>query len=161
MAIEYRLYMAAPATSEVLAEQAVALGREGGILDHHGVQDLLGDGGVLSAGMWCRVTPARLPRPFPDALEEEFGIVHTCWIVFREDGSHDRFRQRDQMVWMVGGLLGRLPADAALHYQYEVLWLVRKGGRLVVNERDDIWTAERLAFLPQPFERAALAFAED
>jgi hypothetical protein len=109
--------------------------------------------------MWCRVTTAR-PRPFPDALEEEFGIVHTCWVVFREDGDHDRFGQRDQMVWMVAGLLGRLPADAALHYQYEVLWLVRKEGRLVVNERDDIWTPGRLAMLPSPYERAALAFAD-
>lgn len=121
----------------------------------------MGDGVLLRGGTWCRAGAA-VPseEPWPDPLEEAFGIKQTSWAVFREQGEQDRQHQRDEMVWLVAGLLARLLGDAALHFQYEVLWLVRRDGRVLVNDRDDIWTPDRLAMLGQPYERVPLRFSD-
>lgn len=162
MAISYRLVWGAPSGADDVADGIVRLAGPAEVLQAGTApDDLMGEGVVLRAGMWCRAGTAR-PRevPWPDQLEADFGLVETCWVVFREDGDRDRTWQQDEMVWLVSGLLATLVGDVALHFQYEVLWLVRQGGRLVVNERDDIWTPPRLAMLPGPYERAPLAFED-
>ena len=162
MAIDFHLELGAPATPERVAGELLALAVEGGLLPA-GTEatDLLGPGAVLRAGAWCKVVAANNPFPWPPPVEADFGIVRTCWVAFRLDLRSDAVRpQQDEMVWLCSGLLARLPGDAALHSDYEVLWLLRKEGRLLVSDRDDIWTAERLAMLPQPYERAHLAFSD-
>jgi hypothetical protein len=161
MAIDFHFHLAPPTTAERVAATVLDLGGPQGVVPAGTTADeLQGDGTTLRAGAWCRVTTPR-PRSQPPPLEVDFGLVTACWLTFRVVPSNgSTVWQQDEMVWLVAGLLAHLPADAALHFQYEVLWLVRQEGRLVVNERDDIWTAERLAFLPPPFERGVLAFAE-
>lgn len=160
MAISFSLDWGPPVTGEQLAAEFIALGRQGDLLPpDRSVDDLKGDGVLLRGGTWCRAGAAE-PReePWPDPLEEAFGIRRDSWAVFREQGDQDRQHLRDEMAWLVAGLLVRLPGDAALHFQYEVLWLVRREGRLQVSDRDDIWPERRLAMLPQPFERVPLRF---
>jgi hypothetical protein len=48
-----------------------------------------------------------------------------------------------------------------LHYQYEVIWLLRRGSELVVSDREDFWPPHRLAALPGPYTRSALAFSDE
>lgn len=161
MAVSYHLEFAAPVTVERLAARFVALATRNGLLPAEAsADDLTGDGVVLRAGMWCRAVEAR-PRtvPWPTPLEEDFGIVATCWTVFRVDSNRGPVpAQQDEMVWLCAGILAGIEGDAALQYQNEVAWLVRRDGRLVVSDDDEIWTAQRLGYLPQPFERERLVF---
>ncbi|WP_419503923.1 SitI3 family protein [Lentzea aerocolonigenes] len=47
-----------------------------------------------------------------------------------------------------------------LHFGYEVVWLVRRGGELSLNERDDIWTPPRPAAVgSRPHRRGTPAFS--
>lgn len=162
MAIDFHYNLGSPATADRVAATVLDLGGPQRVVPAGTTtDDLLGDGTTLRAGAWCRVTTPR-PRSWPSPLESDFGVDTACWVTFRLVPSNgSTVWQQDEMVWLVAGLLAHLAGDAALHFQYEVLWLLRKEGRLVVNERDDIWTPERLALLPQPYERAALRFTDD
>lgn len=161
MAISFDLEMGPPTTADRLALAFVDLAAGQGVVPVGTTpQDLLGEGVETRLRLWCRAgvrEPSKLPWPRP--VEESFGVTASCWLFLRLIRGETPVRsQQDEMVWLAGGLLARLPGDAVLHWDSELAWLVRKGGRLVVSERDDIWTPERLAMLPVPFERGALAF---
>lgn len=161
MAVDYDLDLSAPNTADGMATALLGLARRGGLLPPEtDVAALLGDGVTLRAGMYCRVTSAGREQPWPPPTEEDFGVVTTCWAMFRLDAFRDVKAQQDEMVWLASGLLATLPGDVVLHFQSEVAWLVRREGKLVVSDRGDIWTAERLAMLPTPYERGHLAFSD-
>jgi hypothetical protein len=162
MAISYNLVWGPPVTADQLVATFLALAVDGGVLPPTAQSsELTGDGVVLRAGMWCRSGAARPSNvPWPPPVEEDFGVVRSCWVVFRENGDLDRFRQRDEMIWLIAGLLQRLPGDMALHYENEIMWMVRRNGQLYVSERDVNWPAERLALVPPPYQRARLRFSD-
>jgi hypothetical protein len=54
------------------------------------------------------------------------------------------------------GVLSRIPGDALLHSGHDEVWLLRRGGRLTVN--DSLWKPRQLALLSQPYERGFLGF---
>ena len=62
------------------------------------------------------------------------------------------------MVRVTARILDEVTGDAVLHRELETGWLVRKGGVVSLNERDDLWTAERLAAMPEPYQRAPITF---
>ncbi|WP_432215891.1 SitI3 family protein [Streptomyces hygroscopicus] len=62
---------------------------------------------------------------------------------------------------MTSGLLGRVAGDAVLHFQFEAIWLLRRGGELSLSERDDLWLPQRLAVVTQTYRRATHAFSEE
>lgn len=163
MSLIFSFEIGSPATAELVASAFVELAASQGVIPEDTTVDrLTGEGVATRHQLWCRLGEQQpSPFPWPRPVEESFGVVATCWVTFQPSPSLGSVRlQQDEMVWLVAGVLARLPGDAVLHWDSEMAWLVRKGGRLVVSDRDDIWTAERLAMLPRPYERAALAFAD-
>jgi hypothetical protein len=89
-----------------------------------------------------------------------FGFTLTVWVAFRLAKENGIGRQLDDVVRRTVELLDHVPGDAVLHFDYEVVWLVRRGGELSLNERDDIWTPTRLAAVGQrPHRRGTPAFS--
>lgn len=46
--------------------------------------------------------------------------------------------------------------DVVLTFAGEIVWLLRKGGQLTINDRDDFWIPDTAELLPHPFQRANL-----
>lgn len=65
------------------------------------------------------------------------------------------------MAWMASGLLGRVAGDAVLHFSFEDIWLLRRGGELSLNERGDLWPPQRLAVVNHSYRRATYAFSDE
>ena len=59
-------------------------------------------------------------------------------------------------MWLIAGLLDRIPGDALLHRDLESAWLVRKDGDLILDESDEAWPQQRLAALGPPYRRAVI-----
>jgi hypothetical protein len=57
---------------------------------------------------------------------------------------------------LVSAVLKETEGDVVLTFEGEIVWLLRKGGQLVISNRDGFWTPEATALLPQPYERATL-----
>ncbi|HEY8546297.1 MAG TPA: SitI3 family protein [Acidimicrobiales bacterium] len=161
MAISFDLEMASPATADRLAAAFVDGAAGPGVVAAGTTpHDVLGEGVVTRSHLWCRAgvqQPSAVPWPSP--TEDSFGVTASCWLFLRVIKDETPLRvQQDEMAWLVAGILGGVEGDAVLHWDHEVAWLMRKGGRLLVSDRDDLWTPERLAYLPHPYERVPLAF---
>lgn len=109
----------------------------------------------LASGVLVSVS-ASTPLPFPDPIEQELGVTPTVHVLFRFDKETDVVDQRADMVRLVSAVLRGSQGDAVLTYQGEVVWLLRKGGRLTISDRDDFWIPPIRALLAQPYERASL-----
>lgn len=118
-----------------------------------------GDGGVLTSGVLVQVGPTT-PSPFNPVLED-FGFNPTVHITFRLANLQDAAPQQDDVVRIVAGLLEHHDGDAILHFQYDVVWLLRRNGKITVCDRDTIWTNRRLQLLGRPHERGNPAFSEE
>jgi hypothetical protein len=79
-------------------------------------------------------------------------------VAFRLDKVTDMSAQQDKMVRLVSDLLDCVPGNAVLHFDFEYILLLRRGGELSLNERSDIWPPQRLAAVHQPYRRATYAF---
>jgi hypothetical protein len=147
MAIEYSLELNgsdAERISDLLAHAAEgAAGR------------FLGAGAVLASGVLTAVS-ASAPLPFPDPVEQELGVKPAVHVLFRFDKDLDATEQRTDMVRLVSAVLKETQGDVVLTFEGEIVWLLRKGGQLVISDRDGFWTPEATALLPQPHERATL-----
>ena len=62
------------------------------------------------------------------------------------------------MVRLTARLLDRVDGDAVLEFQSETIWLLRRGGDLSLDEREDLWPPHRLAEITRPYRRATHAF---
>ncbi|WP_052708713.1 SitI3 family protein [Streptomyces sp. NRRL S-495] len=122
-------------------------------------EQLLTEGVDTRFGTWVRVFAAN-PKPW-NPLITDLEVTPTVSVAFRLDKTDDLSGQEDDIVRLVSGLLTRLPGDAVLQYHYEVIWLLRRGGELSLNERDDLWTPARLAAVPQPYRRETHEFSEE
>ncbi|GAA1407209.1 hypothetical protein GCM10009639_55680 [Kitasatospora putterlickiae] len=122
-------------------------------------EGLLTEGVATRSGTWIRVF-APDPKPW-NPLVADLHVTPTVSVVFRLDKTTDLSEQEDDVVRLVSGLLDRVPGDAVLQFHYEIIWLLRRDGGLSLNERDDLWTAERLAVVPRPFSRESHAFSDE
>jgi hypothetical protein len=115
------------------------------------------DGAATALRAWVRVYE-RSPAPW-SPLTTDFEITPTVAVGFSVC-KHDRIpEQQDVLVRLAIGLLDRVTGDAVLS-GVEAIWLMRRDGELILNERNDIWSEHRLAKLHQPYQRRALAFSE-
>ena len=111
---------------------------------------------ALTSGLTVELAP-----PFvsgADPFLADFGFERGASVDFQIDGSRDPGPEYDQLLQLTFALLARVPGDAVLHYGYAEVWLLRRGGQLVLNERPDIWPPDRLAGVPVPYQQAPLAF---
>lgn len=98
------------------------------------------------------------PRP-TDTITTSLGFTRTVTVIFRLRKVNVA-AQEDEMVRLTDGLLNGVPGDAVLHWQFETIWLLRRGNDLSVSEQADLWPPNRLATLTQPYSRTALSFLE-
>ncbi|MFI9047546.1 SitI3 family protein [Streptomyces sp. NPDC053427] len=161
MAIAYDLQMATAAPVGECARELCDVARSAGLLDASVTAGhLIGEGAVTGAGTWMRVGEER-PPPWGCPVTEDLGFAPTVYALFRLGKSSDPSLQQDDMIRLASGLLTRIPGDAVLHFQYEVIWLLRRRGELSLNARDDLWRPHRLAAVAPPYRRATYAFAEE
>ncbi|WP_405004777.1 SitI3 family protein [Kitasatospora purpeofusca] len=158
MALSYNFQIATLLTVPEVGRRILEAARGLGVLaPAESVGRLLGDGAVTVRGTWIRAVPAgRLP--WGDPLIGGAAFVPTVSVAFRLDKVADISDQQDDMVRVVGGVLSAVPGDAALHLDFEDVWLVRLGGELTLSERSDVWPPGRLASVVLPFGRRTHEF---
>lgn len=150
MAITYSLELALDATEVgAVAHQLLAVASGAEMVDH---------GLMLASGLRVFVV-ARSGRGGPTSVTTDFGVQPGVVVTLRLAKFDDLDVQRAQMVGLAVSLLAATPADAVLHHQFDSVWLVRRGGRLVVSD-DDRWRPDLLALVPPPVVRARLAFTD-
>jgi hypothetical protein len=103
-------------------------------------------------GLWWRAgsTDTRAV----DLVHVRFGFVPATWLHFRL-GPGDVGPQLDEMATIVAAALAAAEGDALLHADFEEVWLLRRGGELVVSDDEGRWPAGRLEGFP-PFTRGRL-----
>ncbi|GAB2966886.1 SitI3 family protein [Saccharothrix stipae] len=159
MSISYSLALATPLPAAEVADALREVGVAAGLLDPAtDAARLLGENAATTRGTWLRVV-ADEPEPW-NPLPDVLGATPTVLVVFGL-AKTDIGDQQDDVVRLVAGVLAKVPDDAVLHHDYEVVWLVRRAGALLLNERDDLWPSHRLALLHQPYRRETQSFPED
>jgi len=118
------------------------------------VESYEGTKGSLRGGGWFEVDVAEYDPP--DPVEEQFGFAPTVEVYFGLSKSGDFQAQETDVLRLVLSVLARIPGDALLHVEHDDVWLLRRGGRLVIN--DSLWQQQQIALLSQPYERASLTF---
>lgn len=162
MAISYSLDFAAEKTVVQVAWHLCDVARSAGVFDASVTPEaLLEDGADTASGMWISVGEDR-PMPWGHPVTLDLGFTPTASVRFRLNGRKGELAdQQDDMIRMASGLLSRVAGDAVLHFQFEDIWLLRRGGELSLNERDDLWPPGRLAVVTQPYRRTTHAFSEE
>ncbi|MCE6995564.1 hypothetical protein LZG04_12245 [Saccharothrix sp. S26] len=159
MSISYSLALATPSSPAQVADALREVGVAAGLLDPATTGDrLLGEDAVTAGGTWLRVVPDR-PKPWNPVLDV-LGVPPTVRVAYRL-AKTDIGRQQGDVVRLAAGLLGRVPGDAVLHQDFETIWLARRDGELLLNERDDLWPPDRLAVLAVPYRRETTAFPDE
>jgi hypothetical protein len=157
MAIDFDLETATHLPARQVTAELYDIGQALGLFDETVTPERILEEGVRTrSDMWVRVLDAN-PRP-QDPVTEDLGFSPTVVVAFRLGKFTDMSAQQDDMIRLVSHLLDRVPGDAVLHFQYEYIWLLRRGGELSLNERSDIWPPHRLAAVHQPYRRATHAF---
>lgn len=163
MAISYSLDMAATESTVLqVAWHMCDVARPLGVFDVSVTPEaLLEEGAVTTSGMWISVGEDR-PMPWGHPVTMDLGFTPTASVRFRLDGKRgEPSDQQDDMIRLTSGLLNRISGDAVLHFQFEDIWLLRRGADLSLNERDDLWLPHRLAAVSPPYRRATHAFSEE
>lgn len=153
MAIEYDLDFATRYSADEVATRLADIGRQTGILDPSvtGVR-LVAEGAETRLGTWIRVIEPKPPQPW-NAIVNDLGIVPTVDVGFRLGKENESSDQQDDMIRIVAPLLDRVDGDVVLHFQFEEVWLLRRGGELTLHKDDDLWRPARLAIVSQPYGR--------
>jgi len=161
MAIAYNLDLDAPESPLQVARELIEVIIARNLTEEAASADALVsvDGVVTRNGTWLRVC-GRDPGPDGTVLNR-FGFTPTVTVVFRYDKEGDFGVQYDDMARLASELLERVPGDAVLHLDYEVIWLLRLHGEVSLNERNDIWPPHRLALITSPFRRATYHFEDE
>lgn len=79
-------------------------------------------------------------------LVEELGIEASVIILFRLN-DEDREAQKYGLLQATIALLQRIPGDALLLFNGEVVWLFRKEGILTLNSGMELWTPTYLSLV--------------
>ncbi|MGQ4516736.1 SitI3 family protein [Streptomyces sp. DW26H14] len=160
MAISYDFEMAASLPAPQVAERLLRAARTAGLLDASATpEELLEQGLRTTRGTSVQVFEEH-PEPW-NPVVGDLGFTPTLSVTFRLGKSTGFPAQQDDMVVLVDALLATVTGDAVLEFQSEDIWLLRRGGDLALNERDDLWPPHRLALLNQPYRRATYTFTDD
>jgi hypothetical protein len=153
VSVSHSFSMSTPSPVEEIAREVDDLARSIDLFDAPVTPErLLDEDGVLTRrGMWIRVLKTN-PRPY-DPLITDLGITPTVRVAFMLDKTTSLSEQEDDIIHLVALLLDRVPGDAVLQYHYEIIWLLRHGDDLTLNDREEkvMWPQHRLSHLRQPF----------
>ncbi|MFG2530092.1 SitI3 family protein [Streptomyces sp. NPDC048516] len=160
MSVSYSLDMATEKTALEVAWHLHDAARSVRMFEESVTPELLLDeGAVTQTGLWVCVGEEK-PQPWNPVITD-LGFTPTASVRFQLGRSRGASDQQTDMIRLVSGLLSRAPGEAVLHFQFEVIWLLRRGGELALNERDDLWPPQRLAAVSQPYRRATHEFSEE
>jgi hypothetical protein len=118
------------------------------------IEEYKGTKGSLRGGGWFDVDVAEYAPP--DPVEEQFGFTPTIEVYFGLNKFGDFEAQETDVIRLVLAVLARIPGDALFHFEHDDVWLLRRGGRVTIN--GILWKPQQIALLPQPYQRAQLAF---
>jgi hypothetical protein len=148
VSIVYQLELRAPASPDAVVSALVETGA-GAIEAHDGTK------GALRGGGWFDVDVAEHDPPHP--VEAQFGFAPTIKGYFGLAKFGDFDAQETDVLRLALGVLARIPGDALLHFAHDEVWLLRRGGKLIVNA--SLWKPQQLTLLlSHPHERRSLAF---
>jgi hypothetical protein len=127
LAISYGLAMATSMPVAQVARELNDAAQAVGLFDASVTPErVFGEGAVTGrGGTWIRVSEVR-PQPWISVITTDLGFTPTVSVTFRLDKFRESSDQQDDMIWLVAGLLDRVPGDAVLHFEYEVIWLLRR-----------------------------------
>ena len=152
MAIEFTFEISTPLSAAEVAATLTSTAQGFELLEHQVTPQQVLVGVVAGTGTWIRVREQK-PEPW-QTIPAALGFSPTVAVRFRLDKGTDIPHQQDTIIRLTAALLGDIPGDAVLHREMETAWLLRKGDDITLNERDDLWTVERLAMIPPPYRRA-------
>jgi len=157
VAFSYSLELGTGDPPSQVAAVLLSAGQDSGLLDSTvTVEDVLGG---CDTKRDTRIIVLDGTSQFPwDEVAESFGFPARVRVAFRLGRAVEYRLQDDDVIRLVTAVLDRVPGDAVLHYQQEMVWLLRRGGELEVSERSDIWPPERLALLTPPYRRVTHHF---
>lgn len=147
VSITYRFELGAPVTPDAVVSAMVKAAAEA-IEGYEGTQ------GRLRGGGWFDVDVAEYDPP--DPVEDQFGFRPAINAAFGLNKFGDFRAQETDVLRLVVGVLAQIPGDALLHYLHEEVWLLRRGGKLTIDQ--SLWTPQQLSLLSQPYECGSIPF---
>lgn len=161
MSISYSLDMAA--TEKTVLQVAWQMCDVARSLDLFGAsvtpELLVDEGAVTTTGLWLRVGEERSDPRHP--VLTDLGFSPNVSVMFELARSSEQSDQQDEMIRLASRLLERVAGDAVLHFQFEVIWLLRRSGEMSLNERDDLWPPRRLAVVSRSYRRTTHVFSDE
>lgn len=91
-----------------------------------------------------------------ETIEEEFGFVPATSVVFQWYGVDDPVATRTHLIRGCNALLEGHSKDAVLLFNGEVIVLLRRSNRLVLNPIDGFWVEQVLREVSIPYEIESL-----
>jgi hypothetical protein len=88
----------------------------------------------------------------PCFIAEDLGIEVSMSLLFHLDSFVDRQKQKGVFLQATFELLRQTSGDAALLFNGEVVWFVRKEGELILSSNRDLWRPEFLALVTLPYK---------
>lgn len=89
-------------------------------------------------------------------LSDAFGVEGAAEVGMEVARHRDYFPQLQDVIRVTMEVLNLNDGDAVLHYELGTVWLVRRNGRLVLSDRDDLWSPDLLDLVTIPYDRAPL-----
>jgi hypothetical protein len=102
------------------------------------------------------VSEARVDSERNEILSDAYNLTANKGLLFRLDTRTDVDPQMHALLGASLRVLERFPGDAALIYNGDVAYFLRRKGTLVLNSRDGMWGPERLALVHGDFAREDL-----
>lgn len=107
---------------------------------------------TLHSGLWVDVSAVDQP----DHAVADLGVEPSVSVWLQVNGTISCDPQRRALLTVALGLLDRVPGNAVLHFEYAEVHFVRRAGRLLLSNRDDVWRQRYLAMVRHPYERTRL-----
>ncbi|MFJ8441700.1 SitI3 family protein [Kitasatospora griseola] len=153
MTVAHQIHLATTETAEQVAARVGAAFERARLAEQPpALDELLSRGGARTARGTTVSVSAPEPTPF-DVIDHEFGVPAKVRIWIEPDGDRPMAEQDDDIAALLAGLLEDTPADLVAVHNYETVWLIRRGGELVLHEDPALWPDHRLALIKGPYRR--------
>jgi hypothetical protein len=97
------------------------------------------------------VLEARIDQGRNETLKGAYNLTATKGLLLRVDTRGDVDAQMHALLGASLRVLARFQGDAALIYNGDVAYFLRRKGTLVINARQGMWEPERRALIPGEF----------
>ncbi len=139
MSIHYSLLITGPTQYAALAEHLCSV-----------PEYQRANGDIIAPGLLVWIgQPSQLEI---EIIKEEFAFTPTVSVIFRWGREEDPVAVRTRLLRGCVALLEPSSDDAVLLFNSEIVILLRRKGKFVLNQVEGFWTDEVLAVIPAPYE---------